>query len=155
MKNELEYKGYKANIEFSAEDDLLVGQVCDVDALILFSASSVDEVKDEFRRAVDAYLEECRALGLTPEKAYKGSFNVRVGREAHRKAALMAKQWKVSLNEFVRIAIEQVVDRKAILTQPLHAVSTAIPAPPVAPYFQRDVLVEGLKVARGAYDKPH
>jgi len=111
MKNELEYKGYKASVGFSAEDELFVGRVNDIDALIMFSGSSVDEIKAAFVSAVDDYLADCAVDGVEPEKAYKGSFNVRVGCAAHRKAVVLARSWKISLNEFVRIAIEQVVDR--------------------------------------------
>ncbi|MCV0219785.1 type II toxin-antitoxin system HicB family antitoxin [Stenotrophomonas sp. Ps181] len=111
MNEHIEYQGYKAKISYSQEDDVLVGRVIDVDALIMFSGSSIAELKAELKVAIDSYLAECAELGLQPEKPYKGSFNVRVGCETHRKAANKAKVWGVSLNEFVRLAIEQAVDR--------------------------------------------
>jgi len=111
MSDNIEYKSYKAKIAYSLEDDLLVGKVIDVDSLILFSGSSLDEIKAEFKLAIDSYLEDCKEQGIEPEKPFKGSFNVRVGCDAHRKAATTAKAWGISLNEFVRVAIEQAVDR--------------------------------------------
>jgi predicted HicB family RNase H-like nuclease len=109
--NILEYSGYRAEIEFSAEDDLLVGKVADVDAVIMFAADNVTDLKAEFEAAIDTYLSECEQSGMEPEKSYKGSFNVRVGSECHRVAARTAVQWGVSLNELVRIALAQLVDR--------------------------------------------
>lgn len=111
--SDLNYKGYTAKVTFSPEDGLLVGQVCDVEALILFSAESVSEIKVEFHAAIDAYLADCAEAGIAAEKAYKGSFNVRVGGELHRRSACIARDWNLTLNEFVRIALEQAVDRHA------------------------------------------
>jgi len=40
-----------------------------------------------------------------PQKYYKGSFNVRISPEVHRKADLLAKSKRISLNKFVEKAI--------------------------------------------------
>jgi len=109
--NLMKYKSYSAKVEFSEDDDLLVGEVCDIDALILFSASSIPELKIEFHHAIDAYLLECEARGVAAQKPCSGTFNVRVGGELHRKAATIARTWNVSLNQVVCAALEQVIDR--------------------------------------------
>ncbi|OGT58901.1 MAG: hypothetical protein A3E01_05880 [Gammaproteobacteria bacterium RIFCSPHIGHO2_12_FULL_63_22] len=107
----LNYNNYTATVEFSEEDALLVGQLNNVDALVVFSADNVADLITEFHAAVDTYLADCAEAGIDPEKPYKGSFNVRVGVERHRRAACTAARWSVSLNEFVGIAIDQAVDR--------------------------------------------
>jgi predicted HicB family RNase H-like nuclease len=154
MNEHIEYQGYKAKVTYSREDDVLVGRVIDVDALIMFSGSSIAELKAEFQAAIDSYLAECAELGIQPEKPYKGSFNVRVGCEAHRKAANKAKAWGVSLNEFVRLAIEQAVDRHG---QPDGSV-TVVRAPIAASVDQMYMPV-GVGVARrvtpAAYGRSH
>lgn len=109
--NLLKYKTYSAKIEYSDADDLLVGEVCDIDALILFSAASVPELKVEFGRVIDQYLADCAARNVEADKPYSGTFNVRVGGELHRKAATIARTWGVSLNQVMCSAIEQIVDR--------------------------------------------
>ena len=45
-----------------------------------------------------------------PEKPFKGSFNVRIQPELHRKAALAASARGLSLNAFVEDAIRHNVD---------------------------------------------
>lgn len=112
--NTLEHKNYRASVEYSSEDEIFVGKVLDIEALILFSADSVQGLKIEFAAAIDEYLEECKREGTEAQKPYKGTFNVRVGPEYHRRAAKMAISWGVSLNEFMRIAVIQAVDRHQI-----------------------------------------
>ena len=56
-----------------------------------------------------AYLELCRAQGVEPERAYKGSFNVRISPELHRKAAICAASRNISLNSLVEQSLEKYV----------------------------------------------
>ena len=111
------YKGYGVNIQYSNDDELMVGQIENIDSLILFSADNLRDLKAEFHQAVDEYIADCERDGLEPEKPYKGSFNVRVGPESHRRAARTANDWGVTLNEFVRIALDQAIDRHAHASQ--------------------------------------
>lgn len=123
MMNKLEYKGFSADIQFSNDDEAFVGKIIDIDSLILFSAIDVAGLKSEFRLAVGQYLEHCEAMGVAPEKPCKGSFNVRVGTHIHRQAATMAKTSGVSLNEFVRDAIESKVQECAQRTRSHDAIT--------------------------------
>ncbi|CAM5205895.1 hypothetical protein CDEF62S_00168 [Castellaniella defragrans] len=106
MSNVLKYKGYLGSVELSAEDQCLCGKVEFIDDLILFDGRSVAEVEQAFRDAVDAYLVSCRDRGVAPDHPFKGSFNVRVGRDLHRQAAYEAKRSGIALNEFVVQAIK-------------------------------------------------
>jgi hypothetical protein len=45
-------------------------------------------------------------LGKEPDKEFKGTFNIRISPELHRKAALKANQLGISLNQLVSDAIE-------------------------------------------------
>lgn len=64
------YKGYQANVEFSAEDSLLVGEVIGVADSLNFHAKSVHKVEVMFHQCVDNYLESCQEVGKVPEKSY-------------------------------------------------------------------------------------
>ena len=100
MSNVLAYKGYFAPVEFDAEQHVLTG----MDAIV-FEGSTVEEVERCFHDAVDDYLEFCAEKGKEPERAFKGSFNVRTGSELHKQAALAAAKKGESLNKFVAEAI--------------------------------------------------
>lgn len=106
MANMLKYKGYHGSIEFSAEDNLLVGSVIGIRDRLNFHGSSIEEITQSFHDSIDGYLEMCEALGRSPDKEYKGSFNVRISPELHRQAALTAEQEGMSLNQFIQQAIE-------------------------------------------------
>ena len=110
MKN-LEHKGYTGSIEYSKEDDLLYGKVLGINGLISYEGKTGRELEVDFKEAVDTYLSGCKEEGITPEKPFKGSFNVRISAELHQKAALLAMEDKMSLNNFVAESIRERVFR--------------------------------------------
>lgn len=105
MSNILKYKNYWAVVEFDAEDGVLHGRVDGISDLVTFECESVTEVKKEFESAVDDYEAFCKEVGKEPEKAYSGSFNVRVAPELHRKISMEAVKQGISLNKFVSDAL--------------------------------------------------
>lgn len=86
--NSFKYKGFIGSIRPSVENDCLYGKIEFINDLITYEAETVPEFKKAFETAVDDYLETCKSLGKTPEKPFKGSFNLRIGPELHRKLEL-------------------------------------------------------------------
>ena len=111
MSECLEYKSYYAAVRFSVEDEVFHGKIIGINDLISFEGTTVKELKSAFHEAVDDYLATCKKLGKEPEKAYKGSFNVRISSELHRKAARYATQKNMTLNDFVRYAIDHILTK--------------------------------------------
>jgi len=114
MRNEkhgnfLHYKNYTGSVCFSEEDAVFHGKVIGIKALISFEGNSVSAITNDFQNAVDEYLKFCAVKGLEPEKPFKGSFNVRISADLHRKLALAATDRGVSLNTLVEDAIRQSV----------------------------------------------
>ena len=107
--NYLHYKNYIGSLEFSEEDAVFHGRVVGIKAMISFEGDSVQKITEDFHDAVDEYLEFCSENNIKPEKPFKGSFNVRINADLHRKAALAASAQGVSLNAFVESAIQQTV----------------------------------------------
>ena len=103
------YRSYFAAIQYSAEDEVFYGRVIGLNDSISFEGSTVRELKRGFKEAVDDYLETCKRIGKEPEKTYKGSFNVRIPAELHKKAARYAVNKNMTLNDFVRYAIDKVL----------------------------------------------
>jgi predicted HicB family RNase H-like nuclease len=73
---------------------------------VTFEATSAAELEEEFKAAVDDYLETCKGLNIKPQKSLKGTFNVRIDPELHREAAFQAVKRNLSLNKLVEEAIE-------------------------------------------------
>jgi predicted HicB family RNase H-like nuclease len=105
MNDILQYKEYYASIHFSAEDEVFYGKILGINDLVSFEGSSVKELKKSFREAVEDYLETCKALNKEPNKVYKGTFNVRIPMVLHKEAAVFAAINNISLNDFVKTAI--------------------------------------------------
>lgn len=110
----LEYKGYTGSIEYSPEDSLLYGKVLGIRGLISYEGETGKLLEQDFKEAVDSYLTECKAEGKSPEKPFKGSFNVRIPASLHQLAALLAMEDKVSLNNFVAEAIRHRVSKESV-----------------------------------------
>ena len=107
MRNTMQYKGYVGSVEFSEEDRLFFGKVLGIRSVISYDGKNAQELVEDFHGAVDDYLAMCAAEGITPEKAYKGSFNVRISAEMHKQAAICALQNNISLNKIVEQALKR------------------------------------------------
>ena len=107
----MQYRGYLGSIECSVDDNCLFGKILYVNDLVNYEADSPVGLRESFEAAVDDYLQTCEEQGKAPEKSFKGSFNVRVSPELHRKAAMQATVYEESLNEFVAQAVREKVER--------------------------------------------
>lgn len=107
MKNTMEYKGYTGSVEYSDEDGIFFGKVRFIRALISYEGSNAEALRKDFHEGVDDYLAMCEGKNIPPEQPFKGSFNVRVGRDLHRQIALEAARRGVSLNKLVVAALEK------------------------------------------------
>jgi len=111
MSNTMEYRGYVGSVEFSETDGLFFGKVMGLRALLSYEGRTAQELVTDFHAAVDDYLALCASEGTEPEKAYKGSFHVRVSPELHKKLVICAAAQQMSLNSFVEKALANAVPR--------------------------------------------
>ncbi len=110
MGNIMEYKGYHTKVEFDADSLSLRGVIEGINDYVDFEAANISDVEIEFHKAVDDYLEFCAEVGKEPEREYKGTFNIRISPELHKKIALKAFKEGYSLNAEVEKAIERFVE---------------------------------------------
>lgn len=110
MKETFKYKGFEGSMEFSQEDEYLVGEVLFVRSKIIYIGETYQELKTAFQEAVDAYLQHCKDKGVSPEKPFSGTFNVRVGNHLHEMAIKAAYHNNISLNEIVVRALEEFLE---------------------------------------------
>lgn len=105
MNNTMEYKGYIGSVEFSEADGVFFGKVQGIRSLISYEGTNARDLVEDFHGAVDDYLALCEAEGTPPEVAYKGSFNVRLGGDLHRRAVVYAIAHQQTLNSFIEDAV--------------------------------------------------
>ena len=106
MNDMMQYKDYVASVYYSDEDQIFCGKVEYIRSLISFEGENVISLRANFEEAIDDYLAMCQEKDIEPEKPFKGSFNVRVGSQLHRQAALFAQQNGLNLNKLVTNALE-------------------------------------------------
>ncbi len=109
MKNKfLEYKGYYGSYELSEEDEVFFGKLEFIKDLVSYEGQTPKELKNSFIEAVDDYLDTCATQGNEPNRPFKGSLNVRIGEELHKKLALSLQDGE-SINSKIKKAIEREV----------------------------------------------
>lgn len=106
MSNIMKYKGYWAEIRYSDEDECFWGEVEGLkDTSITFEGNTVNELKKDFKDAIDHYISICKEENEEPEKQCKGSLNVRLGVELHNKAKMKSIEKHISINELIKNAV--------------------------------------------------
>ena len=108
--NMLKYKDFYGSVEYSANDECFFGKIIGTTDLVTFEGESVAILKKAFNEAVEDYLILCKETGKEAQKTYKGSFNVRISPELHRRTAILAKKRNMSLNSFVEKAITDEIE---------------------------------------------
>ena len=105
--NTLTYKDYIGSVNFSSEDEVFYGKIEHINDLITFQSDNAHNLRPAFEEAVDDYIAFCHEKGITPERSFKGSFNVRVKPYLHKLAYLKALQAGMSLNKFIETTLEK------------------------------------------------
>ncbi len=108
--NTMTYKGYIGSVNYSDKDQVFFGKIEGINGLVNFEGESVRELAAAFHEAVDDYLAYCEDEGIEPDKSYTGVLNVRLTPAIHRQIAMLALQEGISINAFIRNAVEQKVE---------------------------------------------
>jgi len=103
------YRGYAARIEYSDEDQRLVGHIAGTSDIVGFHGESVAELRAAFEEAVEDYLETCEKLGRAPQKPYSGKLMLRVPPEVHAAVAAAAEVSGKSINQWATEAFTNAV----------------------------------------------
>ncbi len=101
----ISYKGYQASVEY--EDGSLFIKVLHIDDLLVAQCEAASEVESCAHALIDDYLATCAELGRDPSPTYKGSFNVRMEPELHRKVATASADLGISLNAWINLAVKE------------------------------------------------
>ncbi len=107
MKNILTYKGFIGSVHFSTDNRVFFGKIEGINDLVTFEGTTVDELENAFKSMVEEHIIDCKQEGKSVEKSYKGSFNVRISPDLHRKATQIASVEGITLNQLVQRAIQR------------------------------------------------
>lgn len=63
MTNIMEYEGYEAEINYSAEDNIFIGHILDLGDVVVFEGKSIAQLNRAFKTTVKDYEDLCERLG--------------------------------------------------------------------------------------------
>lgn len=109
MKDMMHYKGYYGSVHFNADDLVFHGKIEFIRALVTYEATDAKGLKKAFEDAIDDYLALCKKEQISPELPFKGSLNVRLGPDLHRRIAIAALQQHTSINNFIAKTLEHAI----------------------------------------------
>lgn len=105
----MKYKEHIGSVDFDFDDGCLHGKLLYINDLVTYEAETLPALKEEFEAAVDDYIETCCELGVEPNRPFKGSFNVRIGQDLHKKIVYKAAEVGITVNEAVSRAVSDYV----------------------------------------------
>jgi len=147
MTDIVEYDGYQGAVRY--ENGLLHIRILHIEDSIAAACSDAGQVQTEFQALVDDYRETCQAVGKEPSRPFKGSFNVRIDPDIHRKAAMAAASNGMNLNSWIAHAVAEKLrpapEAPTIVDWALYAqaVVAASSRPRSVPQFQKAITAIG------------
>ena len=117
--NSLKYKGFIGSVSFSEDDGVFRGKIEGIDGLVPFEGRSIKELTDEFHKAVEGYLAFCEQHGVPAKKSYSGTLNIRISPATHSAIADYAAEEGITINAFIKRALEKAVQDPASIMTPL------------------------------------
>ena len=113
MQSFMEHKGYQDSVQLNAQDQVLLGKVVFIPALISYEGTDVKSLHDSFHEAVDDYLHLYEAYGESLAKLPKGSFNARTHPGPHRQTEAYAQEHHKNLDTVITEALENYLETVA------------------------------------------
>ena len=107
--NLMKLDGYHAKIEYIEETDQFRGEILGLSGGADFYGSSPDQLRQEFKKSLDIFLEVCREQGIEPRKHFSGKFNLRISPELHEKLAITAEAQGKSLNMLAQESLQRII----------------------------------------------
>lgn len=103
------YLGYAARIEYSDEDQCLIGHIAGIQDVIGFHADNVAELRAFFEEAVDDYLSYCAEQERAPQSPASGKISLRIQPEIHAAINVAAEISGKSVNQWINDMLIQAV----------------------------------------------
>ncbi|MDR4954238.1 type II toxin-antitoxin system HicB family antitoxin [Chryseobacterium sp. ES2] len=102
----LEHRGIKGSVEYDIENQIFYGKLLNINGAVMYEAVESKEFFENFREAVDEYIEDCEEHNIPIKKEFKGSFNVRTSPGTHEKLFTISEQKGIKLNTAINEAFD-------------------------------------------------
>ena len=98
--------GYQAKIEYDADLDLFRGDILGLNGGADFYGKNPQELRIEFKKSLETFLEVCLEKGIEPRRNFSGKFNLRISPELHERLAIAAQAEGKSINSLAQEALQ-------------------------------------------------
>ena len=105
--NTMTVEGYSAKIEYDEEIDLFRGEILGLSGGADFYGKNSRELRAEFKKSLQVFLEVCKEKGLEPRRHFSGKFNLRIPPALHEKLAIEAQALGNSINTLAQEALQE------------------------------------------------
>ena len=105
--NMMTLDGYNAKIEYDADLDLFRGEILGLTGGADFYGKNPKELRLEFKKSLQVFLDVCREKGIEPRRNYSGKFNLRIPAYRHEKLAIVAQAEGKSISTVAQEALLQ------------------------------------------------
>ena len=99
--------GYQAKIEYDPDLDQFRGEILGLNGGADFYGKNPKELRSEFRKSLQTFLEVCAEKGIEPRRSYSGKFNLRIPPELHERLAIVAQAEGKSINLIAQEALQK------------------------------------------------
>jgi len=101
------FDGYQAKIEYDSELDLFRGEILGLNGGADFYGKNPKELRSEFKKSLQTYLDVCAEKGIEPRRSFSGKFNLRISPELHERLAIVAQAEGKSINLVAQEALRK------------------------------------------------
>ncbi len=105
--NTMTLEGYHAKIEYDADLDSFRGEILGLNGGADFYGRNPKELRAEFAKSLQVFLEVCKEKGIEPRRHYSGRFNLRIPPELHEQLAIAAQAKGTSVNKLAQEALQK------------------------------------------------
>jgi len=99
--------GFTAKIEYNADLDSFRGEIMGLNGGADFHGKNPKELRAEFKKSLQVFLDVCREQGIEPRRSYSGKFNLRISPELHERLAIVAQAEGKSINAVTQEALQK------------------------------------------------
>ena len=103
--NLMTVEGYHAKVEYDADLDLFRGEILGLNGGADFYGKNPKELRSEFKKSLQVFLEVCKEKGIEPRMHFSGKFNLRISPDLHEQLAIAAQAEGKSINTLAQEAL--------------------------------------------------
>jgi predicted HicB family RNase H-like nuclease len=107
--NIMKVEGHKARIEYDPEIDMFRGEILGLNGGADFYGKTPSELRKEFKKSLNVFLNFCKEKDIEPYKDYSGKFNLRIPPNLHAEIAARAAAEGKSINQWVAETLDQII----------------------------------------------